>query len=177
MFEMFSPKIVSFILDMDFRTLNNGKSHLANVIPHLIENVVKLNEEDIIYVYVPTGDLCLNETIGEAISVLSGYKEHDFDLSTAIKETIFLLGEYGTMPKSIFVLTNRYKTSQEFRVKKALLHAAENNCHFYFYGIGRHYNKSLLNLTSDRVSYSHFEDQEKFNEQFTNDFAPLIEPR
>lgn len=175
---MFTPKITSLILDIDSRISDNGKSHLSNATKHLINNIIQLGEDDIVYVYSSTGDLVINETLGEAVSELSNYKEQSFDLGMAIKETVFLLTQYsGQTPKDIFALTNRYKTDQEYRVKKALSFAEENNCTVHFYGIGKHYSRALIKLASPRVSFRHIDCSGSLNELLTKDFTTLIESR
>lgn len=179
---MFTPKIVSLIIDLDLRMADNGKSHLANLTPCMINNFTELNEDDIVHVYYPTGDLNVNNTIGEAVAALSNYKETKFDLSIAIKETVFLLSEYDQVPKTIFVVTNRYKQDQLHRVKKAILYSNECYCMsgFHFYGTGNHYNKSLNELTSVpdvTVKYSHFDNPDALNSQLTKDFHAFIESR
>jgi hypothetical protein len=178
MFEMFSPKITSLILDIDQLVSDDGKSHLPSLTKCLIENVVKLSDDDIVYIYLSVGDLSINETLGEAVSVLSNYKEQTFDLGMAIKETVFLLTQYsGQTHKDIFAITNRYKTIQEHRVKKALLFAGENNCSVHFYGIGRHYSKTLLEFVSAQVTYAHFDTVAALDESLTKDFTTLVESR
>lgn len=183
MFEMFSAKVVGLILDLDLRLAPNGKSHLSSVASCLSKNVATLSDEDIIYVYNPSGDLAVNNTPGEGVAAISNYREQPFDLSVAIKETVYLFHEQGVdEPQSIFIFTNRYKQLQEQRIKKAVTYPNQlyRSCHFSFYGIGNHYNRSLNELTlllNAQVSYKHFDDPGELNESFTQMFSTLISER
>jgi hypothetical protein len=174
MFEIFPTKSVVIIFDLNLKSSKNGKSHLECIKKFVIDDISKIESDDRIYVYSPTGELEMNESIGKTVALINSAKHCKFNLFVALKESVFLTGQYDNSHRSIFLFTNRYK---KIAMDEIINYDKFNNFDnkFFVYGIGYAYDKNdLISYKSDSFNFNHYSDPSECESDFHRDFSDLI---
>jgi hypothetical protein len=101
---------------------------------------------------------------GECTYFIATYKENlKFFVDTAFKNAVYAIGEYAEdCNKSIFLITDRFKSSRNFQYRKGfLMNSIHNfNTKIYVFGIGNDYDKDNLKFLVEDFDFSfdHLED-------------------
>ncbi len=178
MFEIFHIKSVGIILDMAIKSARDGRSYLQNVKDFLVVNISKIEADDRIYVYSTTGELEMYETIGEVVAAIDQTTHDIIDVPVALKECVYLVGQYDHAHRSIFLFTNRYK-ADDVRMEEAIQFDKDKQIEtqFFVYGIGFGYDRKALEKFCQRypqVKFRHYVDPADIRQDFTDDFSDLI---
>lgn len=180
MFEIFPIKSVAIILDFDVKTAADGRTQLDVVRESIIQNVMKIETDDRLYLYSPEGALEMFDTIGQMVAAVKEAPHVRIDVPVALKESVFLVGQYDHAHRAVFLLTNRYRGGHEdFLVEQAIAYDTQKgyDTKFYFYAFGFACDRRALRAVAQRhsnVVFRHYPEASGAGRDFENDFSDLI---
>lgn len=153
-------RVLGLALDISLVHIPEGNRVLDVVKKQLIDFTRETMEgEDIFYLYHPELIDPVYD-IGKIVSAIGNYETDGwlFDLRYALKLTYYVVAaQDDDAQKMVMFITNRAK--DEIATKKLLMleDRDQSGCQFVFVGIGNSYDRSVLDIVHDQVTYFHLD--------------------
>lgn len=148
MFSTAQCKSIGLILDLSIRQMNGRR--IVDVVKKQISQWIRQtleDSEDYFYLYHPEITV---PTIsrGESLACVNNFNTEGwlFDLVTAVAQTFCVVHDQDAdAHKAFLLISDRMQNSNSLRTLKAMQAKYQTDCRFLLCGIGKQYNKSVLN--------------------------------